>query len=187
MNKILLIVDPQNDFITGSLPVPSAAAAMDSLAEYVKENAKEYSAVIVTEDWHPANHNSFKRNGGEWPDHCVAETDGAMVWEPLMSELMNSGQPIYVFHKGEDSGKEEYSFLQSPGTPEKVAELLDKYKIEQFDVCGLAGDICVTTTIRDAVVRFGKKIKINVLEEFSPSLDGGKTLKELVKNLKNPV
>lgn len=186
MNKILLIVDPQNDFITGSLPVPEAGAAMNKLAEYVKENSKEYSAVIVTEDWHPVSHISFKRNGGEWPDHCVAETDGAKVWEPLMRELTNSGQPIYVFYKGEDSNKEEYSFLQTPGTPEKVAELLDKNETEQIDVCGLAGDICVTTTIRDAVALFGTKIKINVLEEFSPSLDGGKTLEELEQTLNNP-
>ena len=39
MNKLLLIVDPQVDFITGSLPVEGAAKAMDALATYVKEQS----------------------------------------------------------------------------------------------------------------------------------------------------
>ena len=48
MNKLLLIVDPQVDFITGSLPVEGAAKAMDALATYVKEQSEEYSVKIVT-------------------------------------------------------------------------------------------------------------------------------------------
>ena len=36
MKKLLLIVDPQIDFITGTLPVGGAAEAMDALAKYVK-------------------------------------------------------------------------------------------------------------------------------------------------------
>ena len=38
-NKILLIVDPQNDFIEGgSLPVNGAKDAMDNLVSYLKKN-----------------------------------------------------------------------------------------------------------------------------------------------------
>ena len=35
--NILLIVDPQNDFITGSLAIEGAIPAMDYLTAYVKE------------------------------------------------------------------------------------------------------------------------------------------------------
>ena len=38
MNKLLLIVDPQIDFITGTLPVENAVEAMNALATYVKTN-----------------------------------------------------------------------------------------------------------------------------------------------------
>ena len=41
MKKLLLIVDPQIDFITGTLPVAGAAEAMDALAKYVKEKGNE--------------------------------------------------------------------------------------------------------------------------------------------------
>ena len=64
MKKLLLIVDPQIDFITGTLPVAGAAEAMDALAKYVKEKGNEYNVKIVTADWHPYHHSSFADEGG---------------------------------------------------------------------------------------------------------------------------
>ncbi len=64
MKKLLLIVDPQIDFITGTLPVAGAAEAMDALAKYVKEKGNEYTVKIVTADWHPYHHSSFADEGG---------------------------------------------------------------------------------------------------------------------------
>lgn len=69
MKKLLLIVDPQIDFITGTLPVAGAAEAMDALAKYVKEQGNEYTVKIVTADWHPYHHSSFADEGGMWPRH----------------------------------------------------------------------------------------------------------------------
>lgn len=65
MKKLLLIVDPQIDFITGTLPVAGAAEAMDALAKYVKEQGNEYTVKIVTADWHPYHHSSFADEGGD--------------------------------------------------------------------------------------------------------------------------
>ncbi len=45
--NILLIVDPQNDFITGSLAIEGAIPAMDYLTAYVKEHHAEYDAIVV--------------------------------------------------------------------------------------------------------------------------------------------
>ena len=79
MNKMLLIVDPQVDFINGSLPVAGAAKAMDALAGYVKESDNEYIVKIVTSDWHPYHHCSFDREVGQWPPHCVQHSVGALA------------------------------------------------------------------------------------------------------------
>ena len=46
MKKMLLVVDPQIDFISGSLPVKGAAEAMDALAAYVKAHGDEYAVKI---------------------------------------------------------------------------------------------------------------------------------------------
>ena len=50
MNKMLLIVDTQVDFINGSLPVKGPAEAMGALAEYVRNHGDEYTVKIVTSD-----------------------------------------------------------------------------------------------------------------------------------------
>ena len=46
--NVLLIVDPQNDFITGTLPVPGATAAMDYITAWTREHHAEYDAIIIT-------------------------------------------------------------------------------------------------------------------------------------------
>lgn len=77
--KMLLIVDPQIDFITGSLQVPGAAEAMTSLAAYVRNHDEDYAVRIVTSDWHPYRHCSFQHEGGQWPTHCVTLSRGCYL------------------------------------------------------------------------------------------------------------
>lgn len=64
MNKLLLIIDPQTDFITGTLPVPASGKAMNELAGYITDNNGLYAHKIVTTDRHPFNHCSFTSAGG---------------------------------------------------------------------------------------------------------------------------
>ena len=43
----------------------------------------DYDVVIATRDWHPADHSSFAEQGGPWPVHCVAGTQGAQLHPDL--------------------------------------------------------------------------------------------------------
>ena len=43
MERMILIVDPQVDFINGSLPVPEALPAMDRLADYILLSDERYT------------------------------------------------------------------------------------------------------------------------------------------------
>ena len=95
MNKLLLIVDPQIDFITGTLPVENAAEAMNALATYVKTNSDTYSLKVVTLDWHPFHHSSFADEGGLWPRHCVQHSTGAAYW--LL--LINRKEDLHLYIK----------------------------------------------------------------------------------------
>ena len=92
--KVLMIVDPQMDFISGTLSVAGAADAMDALADYVKRNSDTYDIIVVTSDWHPEEHCSFEKQGGKWPAHCVAETPGAAIWPALKAALDKSRKPV---------------------------------------------------------------------------------------------
>ena len=78
--NILLIVDPQNDFITGSLAIEGAIPAMDYLTAYVKEHHAEYDAIVVTMDQHPADHCSFDVSGGPmaYPLHSLHDGGGSL-------------------------------------------------------------------------------------------------------------
>lgn len=87
---MLIVVDPQIDFISGSLPVPGAAEAMNQLADYVKANGDDYALMVVTNDWHPYDHCSFAPNGGPWPVHCVQNSEGAATYWPLLEALYQS-------------------------------------------------------------------------------------------------
>ena len=143
--KVLLIVDPQNDFITGSLAVPGAKKAMDYLTAWLREHHTEYDAFVVTLDQHPADHCSFQVQGGQWPIHCVRYTVGAALYPPLAEILMNtkrSGASVFFVPKAMSRHRDAYSAFE-----DAVPELL--LGATHIDVAGLAGDYCVKASIND--------------------------------------
>lgn len=168
MGRALLIVDPQNDFIDGALPVPGARSAMDQLASCIAGGA--YQLNIVTCDFHPWEHCSFVDNGGQWPRHCVAHSAGAAIWTNLLEPLNETGAPVHILRKGCHKDREEYSIFQEESGAIALAGLLKG--VESVDICGLAGDVCVLNTLRDGIARYGNSF-FRVLLDFSPSLDGG--------------
>lgn len=178
----MMIVDPQVDFICGALPVSGAVTAMDSLAQYIDENRAEYSHIVVTADRHPFDHLSFKHRGGEWPAHCVHDSIGAAVWQPVMDALSRFKGKMAFLHKGERHDREEYSIFKNENALGEIAEMITAGDIGQIDICGIAGDVCVADTLLDGIEIFGAA-KFNVLLRFCPSLDGGKRLNEIISKL----
>ena len=182
MNKLLLIVDPQIDFIDGSLPVPGAVAAMDALASYLFVSASQYAEIIVTADFHPIDHCSFKRNGGAWPVHCVADSVGAAIWPALMERLCDITIPVKVLHKGEETDREEYSIFSNESAARFILEEVAAKAIDRIDLCGLAGDVCVAATLTDGIDLL-KEVSFKVLTDFTSSLDGGERLNQLIASI----
>lgn len=182
MNRLLLVVDPQIDFVNGSLPVPGAEAAMDGLAAYVAAHDGQYVAKVVTCDFHPHNHCSFNVNGGQWPEHCVAHSMGAAIWPVLLKSLHSTSGKVDIVCKGQCSQVEEYSIFQNTESCKRIKSIVSKMCIEVIEICGLAGDICVLHTLQDGVEIFGSE-KFHVLEQFSPSIDGGDILNRYMQRL----
>ena len=174
-----MIIDPQVDFISGTLPVPDAPRAMDSLAEYLRASARDYRGVIVTADHHPFLHCSFKEAGGPWPRHCVHDSVGAAVWQPIMESLYAAPVASHFLYKGLEPDTEEYSIFKNAASAAEIDRLIKALDISRIDLCGLSGDICVSDTLEDGITLYGPEM-FGVLPQFSPSLDGGKRLNELI-------
>lgn len=183
MKKILLIVDPQNDFITGTLAVEGAKEKMMKLAEYIKNLGYKYDAICITMDIHPMNHCSFKENGGIWPEHCVIYKNGWNIPEYLDDSLMAysnwSGKPVTYYHKGTNPNTEEYSIFTNIENGLKlrnhIKDMFKEHESVDIDVCGIAGDYCVLETIK-GLRKFIGDDYITVLTDYTASIDGGEKL-----------
>ena len=113
------------------------AAAINALAA-----SGDYDLVIATRDWHPADHSSFAAQGGPWPVHCVAGTQGAAV-----APRPRPDQDRRVVDKGQAVDTDGYSGFE--GTD--LEALLRERGITQVTVVGLATDYCVKNTALDAL------------------------------------
>jgi len=184
----LIIVDCQNDFITGTMSVKGAKNSVEEIKKFIKNHRKEISKIIFTVDWHPHNHMSFKKNGGQWPSHCVQYTPGACIEPKLLKYVQSFNISYEVSQKGTLEEAEEYGAFSDI---ELVTdELGQRYYFDSlvtadantnFVVCGIAGDYCVKSTIEN-MIKGGICPKV-----FCPgivSIDGGKTFNEFVKENK---
>lgn len=187
MKNILLIVDPQNDFITGSLAVEGAEERMMKLAQHIREKGHKYDAIWVTRDSHSKSHCSFKENGGIWNPHCILGTKGWSIPNYLGEALLlysdYSGKSVIYYDKGTDINKEEYSIFENKINGfvlyKQIRELNKKGEEFDISVCGIAGDYCVLETIKGLRKYIGDSY-ITVLFEYIASIDGGQKLKEYV-------
>lgn len=154
----LVIVDPQNDFINGSLAVPGAEKAINNTIEFIKEHKEDLAYIAITADWHPYDHCSFKEYGGTWESHCVMYSAGASIYQPLLEVIKETGIFCKVWNKGTYSDREEYSIFDREEGREFLDELNDRTTIDaskeeygEIYVAGLAGDFCVFHTVKDLV------------------------------------
>lgn len=140
----LILVDIQNDFCPGgALAVPEG----DLIVNAVNRLMPEFPLVISTQDWHPANHISFKERGGPWPPHCVQNTPGAELHPAL-----DQSQIRYYFRKAYTSDRDAYSEFE--GTDDEgrtLDEALKLHGVKKVYVAGLATDYCVLATALDAL------------------------------------
>ena len=184
-NRMLIIVDPQVDFTTGSLATAKGPAAMDYLAKALNEGAwKNYSWIFITQDDHPANHCSFKEQGGVFPPHCVQGTEGVNVY-PALQEVLNvitiHVPNIHFLQKGNLAEKEEFSIFQNENSGAKLRDIIEQEKFEGIDICGIATDYCVYETTKDLIAFYPAK-QVRIVTNCLAAVDDNDTkLADLMK------
>lgn len=148
----VVIVDLQRDFTQaykGSLAVPgSDQNYIDSVNEVTKYFMDKGFRIYATQDWHPANHISFKVNGrgGIWPVHCQQNTPGADIL--LDKEILDNA---IIVKKGMNPDYDSYSgFKDDNGAETILPKELKKHGIRDLVIYGIATDYCVKATVLDA-------------------------------------
>ena len=155
-NSALVVVDMLYDFIDGSLACLNAENAIKATLAAIdsKTNGQggedheilDTFPILFIRDHHPADHSSFKDQGGIWPSHCVAGTRGSEIHQslaPYASEEL-------TFDKGCDRDTEQYSGFEAVNNAgQPLAEVLELLDTTDVYVCGIATEYCVRNTCED--------------------------------------
>lgn len=83
MNKVLIIIDCQNDFIYDKLGTPEARAIVPNVVQKCVEARKNGDTIIFTKDLHYEEDYTNSLEGAFVPPHCIANENGHWIIEEL--------------------------------------------------------------------------------------------------------
>lgn len=144
MRTALIAVDPQFDFMEGGkLPSRQGTQRLPALMRLTSQA----DVVVVSRDLHPPKHVSFSPRG-QWPEHCVLGTAGALV----PHELAHVADVIVT--KGSHLYTDAYSAFEGYIEPDGglLSEWLRHKGVKRVLVAGYVAEHCVRATALDAVV-----------------------------------
>jgi nicotinamidase/pyrazinamidase len=157
---VLLVVDVQNDFCPGGA---LAVADGDEVIPVIHKIAPRFEHIILTQDWHSPNHQSFASAHAEkhpfeqieasygvqtlWPDHCVQGTSGADFHPRLQLSRAE-----LILRKGFRPAIDSYSafFENDRTTATGLGGYLRERGFGRVFIAGLAYDYCVGYSALDA-------------------------------------
>lgn len=193
MKKTLVIVDFQNDFChpQGSMYVKGAEMAEEIIVNKIYDD-KFIDQIIITKDWHPADHCSFKEQDyGLWPSHCVQYTWGSEIPQTIENAIIQREINPIIFYKGNSKDVEEYGAFDQltkcesnkltlnnkQGNSEVTIEYGSKPDDRIIEVCGIAYDFCVKNTVLNLLKHCPKNDKgldcytVTVLKDCCPPIE----------------
>ena len=136
IKKILVVVDMQNDFVTGALRNEEAIKIVPDVVKKVQEAAKAGDTLIVfTQDTHFDNYMETQEGKNLPVPHCLINTKG---WD-IIDELKPFANELWTYEKtGFGSAA--------------LGEGLWRYShngsgVEKIEVIGICTDICVLSNV----------------------------------------
>lgn len=129
--KALIVVDMQNDFITGSLGSDLTKAVVPNVVDKIKN--EDYDLLVFTQDTHEEDYLDTLE-GQKLPIvHCIQYSNG---WQ-IIDEIKNITEDIYI--PMTYVPKNTFGF-------EGWRNLFDTdEEIDEIEICGVCTDICVVS------------------------------------------
>lgn len=125
--KLLIVVDMQNDFVTGTLGTAEAQAIVPRVLKKIESYSNHEDAIIYTRDTHHDNYYNTQEGQKLPVEHCIAGTPG---WD-IVDGLYKKGCMIV--------DKETFG---STWLPQYIASNY-RGRIDSIEVIGLCTDVCV--------------------------------------------
>jgi len=127
MKKCLIVVDYQNDFVSGSLGYPEAAAIEQGIADKIRQYRGSGGEIIFTYDTHDADY-LHTQEGRKLPVvHCVRGTQGHALYGEPAKLAMDS----------------DMAFCKNTFGSDELYEYLKRTPYESIELVGLVSSICV--------------------------------------------
>lgn len=126
MTKLLIVVDMQNDFISGSLGTQQAQAIMPAVQAKIADYKQNGHKVLYTRDTHGENYLDTQEGKCLPVAHCIVGTKGHEIADGL------------------DTNDCEMFDKPTFGSLE-LAALVAKGNYDEVELCGLCTDICVVS------------------------------------------
>lgn len=158
MTKILVVVDVQNDFITGSLGNPEAVKKIPNIVKKIQEF--DGDRIFITRDTH---FNSYlESNEGKYLPivHCVQGTDGWKI-NPEVDKALHDKNQFDHTCLIEYINKPTFGSTDLIG---KIKDIIDSFKEHEFDIefIGFCTDICVVSNVLLCKANFYESANITV-------------------------
>lgn len=131
-NRVLVIIDAQNDFITGALGDIAAEAVVPNIVDLI-ENFKGH--IIATVDTHSFDYLSTQEGKNLPIFHCLKWTWGSYIQDNIIEAIELHGKYTVV---------EKHTF----GSPELLSAIpawTSPPLVQEIVVVGFTTDICVVT------------------------------------------
>ncbi len=155
MKRLLVVVDMQNDFISGALGTKEAVGIIPAVQESVRQAAEEGVDIVFTMDTHHENYMDTQEGKKLPVPHCIKGTEGFEICDELRE--LTAGRR--VFEKGTFGSTELMTYVKKEG-------------YDEITLCGLCTDICVIsnamlvkTVLPEACVRVLAKACAGVTPE----------------------
>lgn len=151
--KVLVVVDMQNDFITGSLGTPEARAIVPNVKKKIEEAVKNGDVIIFTRDTHGEDYLQ-SREGKKLPVvHCIRNSEGWKIPDELM--------PPEDYDRYEVFDKFTFGRYYLPA--DVVGMSGDsRFELDEIELVGLCTDICVISNALVLKSYFYKNCEISV-------------------------
>ena len=154
MNRLLVVVDYQNDFVDGALGFKGAELISHNIAELIKEFRNKGDEVVFTYDTHNEDYLNTVEGKNLPVPHCLKGSNGWQLY-PEINALLGDSK---VFEKPGFGSKE-------------LGNYIENNDFEEIYLCGLVSDICVFSNAIIAKASASPYTKIKVVGNATSSFD----------------